>query len=156
MHRTLTAGAATGALTLSLALAGPAAAQFLPDQATYVGKTNHGGDIDFRVHDHRIVRVKGHLPLPKNQSCEYSSSRPRRVPLNIPENDEVSSGPFKIRATQRVNPHTSRWRRLRLLIKGQFSSDASRATGRLHAKVYDAQGTCETRDDLTWHVSDAR
>jgi hypothetical protein len=149
MRRSIKTGAAAGALTF--AFASPAFAEFLPDQATYDGKTNHGGSLTYKVRNHRITHVQGMLPLPKEGSCSFADAR--RVPINFRENDPVDSGPFKIYATLRRNQHTPDWRRIKLRISGQFDSAAERAAGKIHAKVYDRDGTCETRDDLTWHVS---
>jgi hypothetical protein len=148
MLRPTKAGTAAGVITL--ALASPAFAQFLPDEATYDGKTNHGGDLFFRVHNSRIIRIKGHIPLPKGGSCSYADER--RVPINFKENDPVESGPFKIDATSRRNPHTPEWQRLKLHMSGQFDSDAEHAHGAIRVKVYDRDGKCLTRPDLEWHV----
>ena len=144
---------AAGALILIFAA--PAFGQdFLPEEAWYDGKTNHGGQIDFKVKNNRVKRIKGELPLPKGEKCKYGDER--RIPINIPQNDPIQNGPFSIDATQRVNPGTSRWRRLRLIMRGQFSSDAERASGTIFARVRDSAGKCEVRDDLTWHMSRRR
>ena len=148
MRTSIKTGALAGALTL--ALAGPASAAFLPDEAFYDGKTNHGGNLTFKVHNHRITRIKGTLPLPAGGTCGYADER--RIPFNFKENDPVDSGPFSIDAVQRVNPGTRDWRKLKMHLEGQFDSDAAKAHGDLHAKVYDRHGKCETRDDLTWHI----
>jgi hypothetical protein len=143
------------ALATTLVIASPAfAADFLPEEANYDGKPNHGGDIHFRVRDHRVKRITGNLPLPKGQTCQYRKIH--RIPISIKENDPVQDGPFKIVAVQRVNSHTPDWRRLNLTMTGQFDSSAETATGGINAKVHDAQGKCATRDDLTWHMSRRR
>ena len=153
MRRPFIAGAT--ALATTLTLTAPAFADdFLPESATYDGKPNHGGEIHFRVRDHRVKRIKGELPLPKGQTCQYRHTH--RIPLNIKENDPIQNGPFKIVAVQRVNPHTPDWRRLKLTMTGQFDSTAEHASGAIKAKVYDAQGKCATRDDLTWRMHRAR
>jgi hypothetical protein len=127
-------------------------AQILPVEKTYYdGKTNHGGEIHFVVRDRRVKRIKGSLPLPKDQTCQYAATH--RIPVNIKENDPIEDGPFKISAVQRVNPHTPEWRRLRLVMTGQFDGSASHADGHLSAKVYDAQGKCTTREGLTWYMN---
>lgn len=149
MRGSIKTGTAAGALVL--ALGGTAlAADFLPDRATYGGKTNHGGKLGYKVKRHNIILVTGSLPTPKGQTCQYAKGR--RIPVHVEERDPVSNGPFKIRATQRVNPHTSDWRRLELRIHGQFTSDAQSASGGLRAKLFDRYGKCATRGDLTWHV----
>lgn len=149
MRGTINTVAAAGALTL--ALAGTAVAgDFLPYKATYDGKTNHGGALGYKVKRRDIILITGSLPLPKGQTCQYADER--RIPLHVEERDPVGNGPFKIRATQRVNPHTSDWRRLELRIAGQFTSDAEKASGDLRAKLFDRHGKCATRSDLTWHV----
>lgn len=126
--------------------------EILPEEKTYYdGKPNHGGEIHFVVRDRRVKRIKGALPLPKEQSCQYADTH--RIPINIKENDPIEDGPFKILAIQRVNPHTPDWRRLRLRMTGQFDASASHADGSIKAKVYDAQGKCATRDDLTWYMN---
>jgi hypothetical protein len=150
MRRPFIAGA--GALATTLVLTTPAfGADILPEQKTfYDGKTNHGGEINFVVRDRRVKRITGSLPLPKEQTCQYRKTH--RIPVNIKENDPIQDGPFKISAVQRVNPHTPDWRRLRLVMTGQFDGTASHAEGRISAKVYDAQGKCVTRDGLSWHM----
>jgi hypothetical protein len=136
---------------IALAIPGTAlAADFLPDRAAYDGQTNHGGNLTFKVRDHKIVLMKGSLPLPPKQTCQYAASR--RIPLRLHQSDPVGNGPFKIRATQRVNPGTSKWRRLELRLSGQFDSDAQQGHGTLRVKVFDGEGKCSTRDDLAWHI----
>ena len=153
MRRPFIAGAT--ALATTIAMTSPAsAAQILPERATYDGKPNHGGEIHFKVRDHRVKRITGKLPLPKGQTCQFGDDR--RIPLSIVQDDPIEDGPFKIEATQRVNPGTPVWRRLKLRMTGQFDSSAERATGKLNAKVYDYQGKCETRDGLTWYLQRRR
>jgi hypothetical protein len=149
MRRPFIAGAT--ALATTLAMTSPASADhFLPESATYDGKTNHGGDIHFKVRDRRVKKITGRLPLPKGQTCQYGDDR--RIPLRIDQDDPIEDGPFKIVAVQRVNPGTPVWRKLKLTMTGQFDSSAERANGKVRAKVYDAQGKCETRDGLTWRL----
>jgi hypothetical protein len=153
MRRPLIAGAT--ALATTLALSSPASADhFLPESATYDGKPNHGGEIHFKVRNRRVVKITGKLPLPKGQECQYGDDR--RIPLRIEQDDPIEDGPFKIVAEQRVNPGTPVWRKLKLRMTGQFSSDAERATGKLNAKVWDYQGKCETRDGLKWYLQRRR
>jgi hypothetical protein len=150
MRRPFIAGST--ALATTLVLASPALArQVLPEGETwYDGKPNHGGEIDFKVRDRRVKRIKGELPLPKEQTCQYRKTH--RIPINIKENDPIEDGPFKIVAIQRVNPHTPDWRKLKFTMTGQFDPAGERASGAVKAKVYDAQGKCATRDDLTWRM----
>ena len=143
--------ASVGAGAIALAIPGTAMAdEFLPERAAYDGKTNHGGSLTFKVRDHKLVLMKGSLPLPPEQTCQYADER--RIPLRLHQHDPIGNGPFKIRATQRVNPGTSRWRRLELRLNGQFDSDAQKGHGALRVKVFDGKGKCSTRDDLTWHL----
>jgi hypothetical protein len=149
MRRPIKAGVT--AIATTLVMTSPAFADdFLPDSADYDGQPNHGGEIHFRVRDHRVKHITGSLPLPKGQTCQYASTH--RIPVNFKENDPIQDGPFKIVAIKRVNPHTPDWRRLKLRMTGQFDSSAETATGAINAKVYDAKGKCATRDDLTWHM----
>jgi len=134
-----------------LVLAAPARAQFLPENANYRGKTNHGGKLEFRVRNHRLVFIHGEVPLPKGQTCKYADRR--RLPVRIPEDFPIDSRPFKIRVTQRINAGTTRWRRFEWKWTGQFSSDAQRASGTVFVKEFDAEGKCQVRDDLTWRIA---
>lgn len=153
MRRSLIAGAT--ALATTLVMTTPASADhFLPEKATYDGKPNHGGEIHFRVRNRRVVKITGKLPLPEGQECQYADDR--RIPVRIDQDDPIEDGPFKIIAIQRVNPGTPAWRKLKLRMTGQFDSSAERATGKLRAKVYDAEGKCETRDDLSWYLQRRR
>jgi hypothetical protein len=139
------------AAAAALALAAPASAQFLPENANYTGKTNHGGKLEFQVRNHRLVFLKGEVPLPKGQTCKYADRR--RLPVRIPEDYPITSSPFTIRVTQRINPGTTRWRRFEWKWHGQFSSDAQTATGTIRAKEFDSEGKCKVRDDLSFHIS---
>ena len=139
------------ACAAALVVAAPASAQFLPANANYRGKTNHGGKLEFQVRNHRLVFIKGEVPLPKGQSCKYGERR--RLPVRIPEDFPIDSRPFKIRVTQRINPGTTRWRRFEWKWRGQFSSDAQRASGSVFVKEFDSEGKCQVRDDLTWRIA---
>ncbi|MEA2369048.1 MAG: hypothetical protein QOG41_1647 [Thermoleophilaceae bacterium] len=139
---------AAGAVVL--ATAGTAlASDFLPKHANYRGKTNHGGELYFKVRGHKVTLIGRQLPLPAGQTCQYASTR--RIPLRLYQSDPIGNGPFKIRATQRVNPGTKDWRRLELRMSGQFDPQAEHATGALRAKLFDRHGKCATRD-LEWHI----
>lgn len=148
MLRRLRTGAGVGVLTL--VFASSAAAYFLPKHANYDGQTNHGGSLHFKVRKHNIILITGALPIPKGQTCEYASEH--RIPLRLEEYDPAGNGPFSIDASQYVNPHTKRWRHLKLHIAGQFDPQAQNASGMIRANLHDHEGKCQTRKGLTWQL----
>ena len=149
MLKRLRTGAGVGVLTF--AFAAPAAAYFLPKHANYDGGTNHGGSLHFKVRKHNIILITGALPIPKGQTCEYAAKH--RIPLRLEEYDPAGNAHFSIDASQYVNPHTKRWRHLKMHLEGQFDSAAQNASGTVRATLHDRHaGKCQTRNDLAWQL----